>query len=189
MSKILYYSNYCNHCKGLLMKLSKSEISEDIHFLCIDKRVKKEGKTYIKLENGQELMLPDLIKRVPSMILLNRGNMLLEGEAIDNELLPAIERSIEQATRNNGEPEAFGMDQFGSFHNDSYSFLDQNAEDMSAKGNGGMRQIHSYATLDFQSKIDTPPDNYTPDKIGNTSLEKIQQQRANDVPQQQRRIG
>lgn len=188
MSKILYYSNYCNYCKELLRKLSKTEISQDIHFLCIDKRVKQGNDIYIVLENGQQIMLPSVIKRVPSMILLNRGNMVLEGEAIENEINPEINRTVNKATMNNGEPMAFGMDQFGSFHNDNYSFLDQNADDLSAKGNGGMRQIHNYATLDFQSQIDTPPDNYVPDKIGNTSLEKLQQQRANDVPQQPRRM-
>ena len=40
MSEILYYSNYCNHCKELLLKLSKTEKRNEMHFICIDKRVK-----------------------------------------------------------------------------------------------------------------------------------------------------
>ena len=45
MSSILYYSNYCNNCKELLQKLAHSSIKDDIHFICIDKRVKKPNGT------------------------------------------------------------------------------------------------------------------------------------------------
>jgi hypothetical protein len=52
---------------------------------------------------------------------------------------------------------------------------------LSAKGNGGMRQQHHYATLDHFSNIETPPDNYTPDKVGSVSMEQLQQQRNTEV--------
>ena len=35
MSSVLYYSNYCNHCKELLKTVAQSSVKEDIHFLCI----------------------------------------------------------------------------------------------------------------------------------------------------------
>ena len=90
MSSILYYSNYCNNCKPLLQKLSHTSIKDDIHFICIDKRVKKpNGITNIVLENGQELLLPHTITKVPALMLLNRGNKVLFGEEISNH----IERS------------------------------------------------------------------------------------------------
>ena len=84
---------------------------------------------------------------------------------------------------NAGEPTAFGMSDFGSIHSDNFSFLDQGSDEMSAKGHGGMRQIHNYATLDFKENIETPPDNYVPDKVGDTSIQKLQQQRSMDIPQ------
>jgi hypothetical protein len=57
MSCILYYSNYCEHSKKLLQSLSKTELSKDIHFICVDVReVKPDGSIYIKLQN-QELIL------------------------------------------------------------------------------------------------------------------------------------
>ena len=63
MSQILYYSNYCENCKTLLQKISKSKVKEDMHFICIDKRVQKSnGATYIVLENTQEIILPPTIK-------------------------------------------------------------------------------------------------------------------------------
>jgi hypothetical protein len=188
MSSILYYSNYCNHCKNLLTLLSRTEVKKDIHFLCIDKRVKREKNTFIVLENGQEVLLPSVIKSVPSLLLLNRGNLVLEGTKINEYILPKVNEEKKLATNNQGEPEAFGMNQFGSFHNDMYSFLDQSSTDLEAKGGGGMRQIHNYATLDFTSNIETPPDNYVPDKVKEVSLDKLQQQRNQEIPQQQRRM-
>ena len=64
---------------------------------------------------------------------------------------------------------------------DNFSFLDQDAKSLSATGNGGMRQQHHYAALDYSDNIDTPPDTYTPDKVGQVSMEQIQNQRQMDV--------
>ena len=44
MSKILYYSNYCENCKKLLQNLAKSQEKKDIHFICIDQRIQKNNK-------------------------------------------------------------------------------------------------------------------------------------------------
>jgi hypothetical protein len=40
MSSILYYSKFCEHSNKLLQTLSKTNVQKDIHFICIDKRVK-----------------------------------------------------------------------------------------------------------------------------------------------------
>ena len=56
MSLILYYSNYCEPSKKLLGKISRSQIKEELHFICIDKReVGSHGKTVVLLENGQKI--------------------------------------------------------------------------------------------------------------------------------------
>ena len=42
MSCILYYSNYCENCKALIQNISKwNDAKNDMHFINIDKRVKK----------------------------------------------------------------------------------------------------------------------------------------------------
>ena len=64
---------------------------------------------------------------------------------------------------------------------DSYSFLDQSADDLSAKGSGGLRQSHHYAHIMHQDQIETPPDTYSADTIGEVSINKIQSQRDNDI--------
>ena len=151
MSSILYYSKYCEVSKKYLQILSKSNVQKDIHFICIDKRVKEtNNKTFIILDNGQKIILPENVTRVPALLLLTKGYQVLFGEQILEHLKPKQEVEIRQATQNNMEPMAFsfGGSGFGDIVSDQYSFLDQAPEDLEAKGNGGMRQMHNYVDLD-----------------------------------------
>ena len=178
---IIYYSNYCEHSKNLIQKISQSQIKNDMHFICIDKRIKKpNGVTNIILEDGQEILLPPSVTKVPALLLLNRGNQVVFGNEINNYILPMKEKIQQKANVFNGEPSAFAFNgnNFG-VTSDNFSFLDQNSDELSAKGNGGMRQQHHYASLDNNDFIETPPDNYTPDKVGSDTLEKYEQERNN----------
>jgi hypothetical protein len=188
MSSILYYSNFCEHSKKLLQTLSKSGISKDIHFICIDKRVKdNNNKTYIVLENGQKIVMPENVNRVPALLLLNQGYNVLYGESILQHLKPKQEMAIKKATNNNLEPSAFSFDGgFGCIVSDQYSFLDQDADSLSAVGNGGMRQMHNYVDLNFMDNlnINTPTDEQeykNANRIAENSTEnmmkKLQEQR------------
>lgn len=183
MSQILYYSNYCENCKNLLQKISKSKVKEDMHFICIDQRVQKSnGATYVVLENTQEIVLPPTVNRVPALLLLNKSHHVIFGEDIYKHLQPIEENINNVATAYNGEPEAFALNGglFG-VASDNYSFLDQNPESLSAKGDGGMRQLYNYATISHDDNIQTPPDTYSPDTIGNISMEQLQEQRQSEI--------
>ena len=198
MSCILYYSNFCPNAKELIKELSKSSIKDDIHFINIDQRVTKpDGATHIILQNGQELLLPPTINKVPALLLLNHGNKVLFGEEINEHLRPKQVELDTSATQNNGEPLAFalGGDSYGGqgfgVASDSYSFLDQDSEDLSAKGNGGMRQTWHYATLDSNNNnmsIETPPDTYVPDKVEDSSFKKFTDTRDNEIKQQNQQM-
>lgn len=185
MSTILYYSNFCENCKALLQDISKSNVKDDMHFICIDKRNRRNnGATYVVLQNGQEVLLPPTINKVPALLLLNRGHKVLFGEEIKHHIMPVIEAQQQSAVAVNGEPMAFTLGGFGAAFgvtSDNYSFLDQSADDLAAKGEGGMRQQHHYAGVNWQDQIETPPDNYSPDTIGSVSMDQLQQQRLNDV--------
>ena len=189
MSSIIYYSNSCDRCKSVLSALSKSRVQDDIHFLCIDKRVKAEngsGAWHIVTESGERVLLPPQVNRVPALLLLNKGHMVLYGEQILQHFQPKNVALNNEATGFNGEPNAFalGRESMGSgfgVASDNYSFLDQSADELSAKGNGGMRQLYNYATIDLVDKIETPPDTYSPDKVGSVSLEQLQQKRNADI--------
>ena len=185
MSCIFYYSKYCETSKKYLQLLSNSNVQKDIHFICIDKRVKEaNNKTYIILDNGQKIVFPENVTKVPALLLLNQGYAVLYGEQILQHLKPRQEEEFRQATQNNMEPMAFslgGGGGFGDVVSDQYSFLDQEPEDMEAKGNGGMRQMHNYVDLNYQDTISTPQDETdykTENKIPQgLTVEQLQQQR------------
>ena len=151
MSSILYYSKYCETCKKYLQILSKMNVQKDVHFICIDKREKDaNNKTYIILDNGQKIILPENITKVPALLLLNQGYQVIYGEQILTHLKPIQKEEIKYATQNNMEPMAFalgGSGNFGSIVSDQYSFLDQEPDELTATGNGGMRQMHNYVDL------------------------------------------
>jgi hypothetical protein len=197
MSSIIYYSNHCDKSKTVLTALSKSRLQDDIHFLCIDRRVKSStGAVHILTESGEKVLLPPQVNRVPALLLLNKGHQVLYGEQILQHFQPKNVALNDQATGFNGEPNAFalGRESMGSgfgVASDNYSFLDQSPDELSAKGNGGMRQLYNYATIDLVDKIETPPDTYSPDKVGSVSLEQLQQKRSSEIqnqPQQQNMV-
>jgi hypothetical protein len=187
MSSILYYSNFCEHSKKLLQTISKANVSKDIHFICIDKRTKDaNNKIYIILESGQKIIMPENVSRVPALLLLNQGYQVLYGEAIVQHLKPKQEAMVKKATQNNLEPMAFAFGGgFGNVASDQYSFLDMDSDSLSAKGDGGVRQMHNYVDLNYSDNISTPEDEQdykSAGKIsGDLTVEKLLQQREQDL--------
>jgi hypothetical protein len=186
MSSILYYSNFCDKSKKILQTLAKSNIKEELHYLCIDKRVKgATGSWYIVLENGENIIMPPQVNRVPALLLMKQGHQVLYGDQILAHLQPRDNALNMVATKNNGEPSPFSLndDCIGGYGvaSDTFSYWDQSSDDLSAKGNGGMRQLYNYATIDSDIRIDAPKEDYTPDKIGSVSLENLQQKRNTDI--------
>jgi hypothetical protein len=184
MSSILYYSNYCEHSKKLLQGVSKTSATKDIHFICIDKRIKENEKMFIVLENGQKIIMPENVNRVPALLLLNQNYEVLYGEAITKYLKPQQEVAVRQATQNNLEPMAFSFGSCGSnfgILSDNYSFLDMAPEELTAKGNGGVRQMHNYVSLNYQDTIHTPENDANELKAAKIpqelTVEQLQQQR------------
>lgn len=188
MASILYYSNYCDNCKKLLGVLSQNKVKEEVHYVCIDRRTKgNDGATYIILENNQKILLPPTVTKVPALLLMTQGHHVLFGDQIYQHLQPRENNFSQRVAGTPNEPSAFSMGSLamGGVASDNYSFLDQSADSMSAKGDGGLRQMHQYATLDYVDKIQTPPEDYEPNTIGNQgmTLEQIQQQRNAEIPQ------
>jgi hypothetical protein len=197
MSSILYYSKYCEVSKKYLQLLSKSNVQKDVHFICIDKRIKdSNNKTYIILDNGQKIILPENVTRVPALLLLNQGYNVLYGDQILQHLKPKQEVEVRQATQNNMEPMAFSLGG-GDIVSDQYSFLDQDPEELEAKGNGGMRQMHNYVDLNtaFSGQISDPIKSDTNTTIRGTTkksddsanqemenrMKRMQEERDNDI--------
>jgi hypothetical protein len=194
MSCILYYSNFCEPSKKLLQTVSKTQNVNNIHFVCIDKRVKdSSGKVFIVLQTGQQLLMPESVTRVPALLLLNQNYKVIYGDDIYKHLRPQVTQEIKQATKNNMEPITHqdGFSSFGGFSggivSDNYSFLDQNDNELSVKGNGGLRQMHNYVTLSESNNLSMslPKDDfeYNSDKLkeGETSVEALQRRRDEEL--------
>ena len=125
-----------------------------------------------------EILLPKDIKSVPSLLIINQNYKIITGEDILKFLNPINEEINNKATNNNGEPEtlSFVSNNFGVM-SDSYSYLDQNSEQMSTKGDGGLRQLYNYSQIGSIDTIETPPDNYVPDKIGEVNMDDLKKTR------------
>ena len=194
MSCILYYSNFCEPSKKLLQMVTKTQNTNDIHFICIDKRVKDtNGKVFIVLQNGQKIVMPENVTRVPALLLLNQNYKVIYGDDIYRHLKPQVQQQVKVATKNNMEPVTYqdGFGAFGGFGggvvSDNYSFLDQSDTELSVKGEGGLRQIHNYVTLNESMNVSMslPSDDveYKTDKLkeGETSVESLQRRREEEL--------
>jgi len=148
-STIVYYSNYCDHSKKLLQTLGKTGLQEDMHFISIDNRMQDptDGNTYVVLENGSRILLPRAISRVPALFLV-ANKQILFGDEIYQFVQTLLGKRTEQAAQSHVEPESFSFGSYASaIMSDQFSFLDMNVEDYAAKGGGGMRQLHNYASI------------------------------------------
>jgi hypothetical protein len=195
MSSILYYSNYCEPSKKLLQTITKTQNAKDIHFICIDKRTKdpSSGKIFIILQNGQKLIMPENVTKVPALLLLNQNYKVIYGDDIYQHLRPQVKQEIKQATKNNMEPNNFqdGFSAFSGFGggvaSDNYSFLDQSDTELSVKGDGGLRQMHNYVALNDSMNLTMhlPQDDhdYKSDKLkeGEMSMESLQRKRDQEI--------
>ncbi len=195
MSSVLYYSNFCEPSKKLLQTISKTQVGKDMHFICIDNRVKDpSGKIYIQLQNGQKIIMPENVTHVPALMLLNQNYKVVYGDEIYNHIRPTIQTQTRQATENNMVPQAAsdGFDTFGGFggnsiSSDNYSFLDQTDDELGVRGNGGMRQMHNYVSLNdsgnfsFEVPKDSTAKGGSKLKEGEMSIESLQRQRDQDL--------
>ena len=192
MSSILYYSNFCEHSKKMLQTFSKTSVAKEIHFICIDNRVKdSNNKVFIVLQNGQQIIMPENVTKVPALLLLTQNYKVLYGEAIYDHFKPQEKIVTKQVTNNNLEPMAFSFGGFGGMINsggiasDNYSFLDMDSDSLGTKGNGGLRQMHSYVSLNDNYAIPTPNDdheyNNTKIKDGEMKIEDLQRQRDQEI--------
>lgn len=185
MSKnIIYYSTYCKNCDKLLNILNKSNLQSVLNFINIDKRVSRNNSIYIILNDDKEILLPVTITKVPALLLIDNGHQVLFGNQIYQHLQPK-EKQYNQDKQNYDEPSCFSLDNnicsiYGVV-SDNFSFLDQTSESLKAKGEGGLRQLYTYSTIDDNYSIETPKEDYTPDKIGNVSMDKLQLQRESDI--------
>ena len=102
--KIIYYSKFCKNSDKIIKILSRSSVKDYIHFIPIDKREINQGKITIFLDNGDTVILPQNIKKVPAMLLLHAGNRILFGDEILHFFRDDFDKERKTSTNKNGEP-------------------------------------------------------------------------------------
>lgn len=182
--KIMYYSKYCKNCDKVIKILSRSSVKDYIHFLPIDKRMKNgKGKISILLDGGESVLLPNSITRVPALLLIHQGNRVLFGDEIINFFREDFDKERKKASINNDEPLAYSFHgEMGTSMSDNYSYLDQTSDEMGVKGQGGLRQMHSFVKLNQKFTIDTPPEDYVKEKLDENTIKQYQESRAAAAP-------
>lgn len=188
---ILYYSNYCPNSKKVLGIISKHGLAEKLNCINIDKRSRDPhtGQVYIHLDDGKKVMIPPNVHGVPALLKVKEKYSAIFGGEIISYLEPQIKANISQMVQLNGEPVGTSLGQSVggvSIVSEQYTYFNASPEELSAKGNGAARQMYNYVPADhsLNHSIQTPPDSYKPDKIGNSvSIESLQNQRNLDIPQ------
>lgn len=148
---ILYYSNSCKHCKKLLDYLAKNGLIEKFNFMNIDRRAVDPytKQITIMLDRGTKVVLHPTVTRVPTLILVSQKNYTVVGEDIYNYLAPIVAKTTQKAVGENGEPSGFVLAHSSGGVNivsETYTMYDASPEELLAKGNGQMRQMHNYAS-------------------------------------------
>jgi len=185
----LYYSNYCKHSQYVLKYLVKQNLVSRLNFICIDKRFRdpNNNQTYIQLENGQQVILPPNIQNVPSLLLVKQNYSVVTGEDILRHFQPKANQISQAVNINNGgEPTGVSLNHSNYGTNilsEQYTFYNLTPEELSAKGNGGRRQMYNYVPASQELlTIQTPDDNYQPDKVSTSlTIDVLQQNRNKDI--------
>ena len=113
------------------------------------------------------------------LLLLNDGHRVLKGDQILDHLNLSNRQNVVQLKQENVKqsvPDPFAFMNSSDIASDNFSFLDQ---ELSAQGEGGLRQLHHYTAIHTNNTIETPEETYKSDTIGNSgvTMDKIQSDR------------
>jgi hypothetical protein len=188
----LYYSNYCKHSQRILQFLVKGNLVNKINFLCIDKRERdvNNNQMHIILEDGKRVTMPPNIQSVPSLLLVQQGYRVILGDDIIQYYQVAANTETKRKQQQMQPVEPIGsslMNSTGGMNiiSEQYTMYDLSPDELSAKGNGGRRQLYNYVSAnDEVIAIQTPPDTYHPDKINKeVTVNSLQQRRIDEIGQ------
>lgn len=183
---LLFFSEYCKHSIELLSSLKQKNQLESIELICIDSRYAKDNITYINVSDTKTMTLPPMINCVPTLCILPNYE-ILQGSKIMEYYTP-MSKNIEEAREEiNAEPNAFslGSETNGSFgvSSDNFSFWDTGSDELSAQGDGGMRQMYTYSPANnygSENEINTPAEEVSSNTTS-LDMEQIQQKRNNEI--------
>ena len=185
----LYYSNYCKHSQRVLQFLLKGNLVNKLNFLCVDKRERdsSSNQIYLILEDGKKVIMPPNVHNVPCLLLPRQGYRVILGDDIIQyyQVDANKETKHKMALQEKVEPIGISLLKSNSANilSEQYTNYNLTPQELSAKGNGGRRSMYNYVSANEEIiSINTPPDTYQPDKIGNDiTVDSLQQQRFDEI--------
>ena len=135
---ILFFSNYCQHCKEVLEKINNYNLKEQINLNCVDNNRKN---------------LPAFLKSVPTMVIPLENKLVVGDDVfswINNEISKKTTKN--ESPLNNNEEISPWTNEMNSSFSDSFSFLD------SDNTTEGKPLAHSFSFLNesYSTSINTP---------------------------------
>jgi hypothetical protein len=196
MGFVLYYSNYCVQSQSLLKTLANTpDTKERVYFISVDDRVTDpiSGKTFVKLRNGEKIILPPNIIRVPSLIVAHRGNRVYVGIHEIQQVLFSDNTSGDPTTmkgKNTNVPTSDNVVpitdrvMLGAPPNHPGDLVNH---EFGVPLDGVVSDKFSFLNAPILSQlkplIDTPPEEYSKSKLGeNVTIESLIAKRNADVP-------
>jgi hypothetical protein len=168
----------------------KSNLTNKISCICIDKRSRDptNGQVYVTLENGGKVIMPPNVHSVPSLLLVKQQYRVIMGDDILKHLHPEMKNTMASQQSVQVEPSGYFLGASAGGTNiisEKFTSYSMTPDELSAKGNGGSRQMYNYISVkDDMHLINTPPDNYRPDKVStDVTLDKLQQKRMDEIGQ------
>ncbi len=157
---IFYYSNYCQHSQKVLQFLVRANLTDELNFICIDKRVRdpNTNQMYIITEKGDKMLMPPNIHSVPAVLMIGNNYSVIYGEDIVKHYEPNIMNDKMLATNFNGEPSGFSL---------GGSLLD----------NGPSFGVSLNSTYTGRQMIYTPPPEQGNNKIKESDTSKMEEMR------------
>lgn len=142
---LLFYSNFCEHCKKLVGFLIKQNLREQFILVCVDKK---------------EFKIPSFIDRVPS--ILNIKKELYTEESIYayvDTKLKIIKKQVEEIA-------PFTM--MGGLNSSQYTFISNDGEgyDTGCDLRTDLVQSHDFVLLNHDQRIIAPVDKEADSKSG-----------------------
>jgi hypothetical protein len=142
---IFYYSNYCKHSQKVLQCLVKANLTNEISFVCIDKRGRdpNTNQMFIITEGGERVLMPPNVHSVPAMLLVKEQYRVIYGDEVLQNYESRIVNDKMTATNFNGEPMGYTLG-----------------------GNNAVGALNSLtASYSGRQNIITPPEEFTSNKI------------------------
>ena len=191
-NNVLYYSTTCKSCAKLLQTIGKNH-GGSIHFVCIDKRITKNGKKYAVLQNGNTVIIPDQVTMVPALLIMSTYEVIFGQDIYTHYSKYTQQMATPIATNRNMEPIPASQSNFletfdggfgNTFSQTSFCLLDENDNNNQNNMFGSQQSQQSQQIQQFQQMQQyqqMQQQQQTSSRLSNDEMSQLAKQREADM--------